>query len=81
MRALILLMAAAAASTEDLDRMTKEVAVSGQVLEIGDTPSMRVALPEQIAPGAPPLLAFRYYEAQQWHRVSNSDLMLDDAGH
>ena len=81
MRALILLMAAAAASTEDLDRMTKEVAVSGQVLEIGDTPSMRVALPEQIAPGAPPLLAFRYYEAQQRHRVSNSDLMLDDAGH
>jgi len=81
MRALILLMAAAAANTEDLDRMTREVAVSGQVLEIGDTPSMRVALPEQIAPGAPPLLAFRYYEAQQRHRVSNSDLMLDDAGH
>ena len=74
-------MMACGSGTGDLDRMTREVAVSGQVLEIGDTPSMRVALPEQIAPGAPPLLAFRYYEAQQRHRVSNSDLMLDDAGH
>jgi hypothetical protein len=81
MRVLIFLMMVAAANKDDLDRMTREVAVSGQVLEIGDTPSARVAPPEQIAPGAPPLLSFRYYEAQQRHRVSNSDLMLDDAGH
>jgi hypothetical protein len=65
----------------DLESVTKEVAASGLVLEIGTTPSERVAPPRQIAPGRPPLLAFRYYEAQQRHRVSNSELMLDDAGH
>jgi hypothetical protein len=79
MNVLILLMLAA--NTEDVSRLTKEVAASGQVLEIGKTPSERVAPPPQIAPGAPPLLAFRYYEAQQRHKLSNSELMLDDAGH
>ena len=79
MNVLILLMMAA--NTEDLSRLTKEVAATGQVLEIGKTPSERIAPPKQIAPGAPPLLAFRYYEAQQRHRLSNSELMLDDAGH
>ena len=79
MNVLILMMMAA--DTGGLSRLTREVAVSGQVLEIGNTPSARVAPPRQIAPGAPPLLAFRYYEAQQRHRLSNSELMLDDAGH
>ena len=79
MNVLILMMMAA--DTSGLTRLTTEVAVSGQVLEIGMTPSARVSPPRQIAPGAPPLLAFRYYEAQQRHRVSNSELMLDDAGH
>jgi hypothetical protein len=79
MNVLILMMMAA--DTNGLSRLTREVAVSGQVLEIGNTPSARVAPPRQIAPGAPPLLAFRYYEAQQRHRLSNSELMLDDAGH
>jgi hypothetical protein len=78
MTVLILLMLAAAG---DVSRQTKEVAASGRVLEIGQTPSERVAPPRRIAPGAPPLLAFRYYEAQQRHRLSNSELMLDDAGH
>jgi hypothetical protein len=40
-----------------------------------------VAPPAEIAPGPPPLLAFRYYEGQQRHRFSNAELMLDDAGH
>ena len=79
MRVLILLMLAA--NTDDLGRLTREVAASGRVLEIGQTPSERVAPPPQIAPGRPPLLSFRYYEAQQRHRVSNTELMLDDAGH
>ena len=79
MNVLILMMMAA--DTNGLSRLTRDVAVSGQVLEIGNTPSARVAPPRQIAPGAPPLLAFRYYEAQQRHRLSNSELMLDDAGH
>jgi len=79
MKILILMMMAA--SPSELSRLTREVAGSGQVVEIGKTPSERVAPPVQIAPGPPPLLSFRYYEAQQRHRFSNTELMLDDAGH
>jgi hypothetical protein len=65
----------------DLDRLTKEIAVSGQVVELATPPSERVEPRPQIAPGPPPLLSFRYYEGQQRHRFSNAELMLDDAGH
>ena len=77
----ILILMMMAATTGDLNRLTREVAASGQVLEIGNTPSARVGPPKLIAPGPPPLLAFRYYDAQQRHRFSNTELMLDDAGH
>jgi len=70
-----------AESSGDLSRLTREIAASGRVLELAVTPSERVAPLAQIAPGAPPLLSFRYYEAQQRHRFSNTELMLDDAGH
>ena len=79
MNLLILLMMAA--NDGDLSRLTKDVAASGKVLEIAKSPSERVAPTREIAPGAPPLLAFRYFEAQKRHRLSNSELMLDDAGH
>jgi hypothetical protein len=79
MRFVICFLFAAAGS--NLDRLTREVAASGQVLEIATPPSERVAPPPAIAPGAPPLLSFRYYEGQQRHRFSNAELMLDDAGH
>jgi len=65
----------------DLGRLTPEIAASGRVLQLAVTPSERIAPPAQIAPGAPPLVSFRYYEAQQRHQLSNTDLMLDDAGH
>lgn len=70
-----------ASSGGNLDRLTKEIAASGQVVELATTPSERVAPAAQIAPGLPPLLSFRYYEGQQRHRFSNTELMLDDAGH
>jgi len=70
-----------AASDGDLKRLTGEVAASGQVVEIAISPSERVAPALQIAPGAPPLLAFRYYEGQARHRFTGTELMLDDAGH
>lgn len=70
-----------AASTSDVDRLTKDVAQSGRVLVLATPPSRRVAPPRDIAPGRPPLLAFRYYEGQQHHRFSDSELTLDDAGH
>ena len=65
----------------NLERLTKEIAASGQVVEVAITASARVAPTAMIAPGPPPLLAFRYYEGQQRHRFSNAELMLDDAGH
>jgi hypothetical protein len=70
-----------AATSGTLDRLTKEIAASGQVVELAVTPSERVAPPAEIAPGQPPLLSFRYYEGQERHRFSNTELMLDDAGH
>jgi len=70
-----------ASSGGNLDRLTKEVAASGQAVELATPPSERVTPPVEIAPGPPPLLSFRYYEGQQRHRFSNSELMLDDAGH
>jgi hypothetical protein len=70
-----------AATGGTLDRLTKEVAASGQVVELAVKPSERVSPPVQIAPGQPPLLSFRYYEGQERHRFSNTELMLDDAGH
>jgi hypothetical protein len=69
------------ASGGNLDRLTKEIAASGQAVELAATPSQRVAPRPEIAPGPPPLLSFRYYEGQQHHRFSNAELMLDDAGH
>ncbi len=70
-----------AAPSGTLDRLTKEVAASGQVVELAVRPSERVSPPVEIAPGQPPLLSFRYYEGQARHRFSNTELMLDDAGH
>ena len=68
-------------SSGALDRLTKEVAASGQAVELAISPSERVSPPDRIAPGLPPLLSFRYYEGQQRHRFSNAEIMLDDAGH
>jgi hypothetical protein len=70
-----------AASGGNLDRLTKEVVVSGQVVGLAATPSARVAPPIEMAPGQPPLWSFRSYEGQQRHRFSNAEPMLDDAGH
>ena len=70
-----------AASSGTLDRLTREIAASGQVVELAVTPSERVSPTARIAPGQPPLLSFRYYEGQERHRFSNTELMLDDAGH
>jgi len=78
---ILLMCLLAAASSSDVDRLTREVAASGQAVEVAIPPSALVALQREIAPGAPPLLSFRYYEGQQRHRFNNTELMLDDAGH
>ena len=65
----------------DIERLTRQIAASGRVLQIGVSDSERVAPPPQIAPGAPPLLSFRFFEGKQRHRFGDMDLVLDDAGH
>jgi hypothetical protein len=59
----------------------QQVADSGRCVNLGETPDSRVQQKPMIAPGAPPLLSFRYYEGKANHRFGDTDLMLDDAGH
>jgi len=59
----------------------QQIAASGRCADLPDTPDKRVAPPPAIAPGPPPILSFRLYEGKRRGRFSNSELMLDDAGH
>jgi hypothetical protein len=63
------------------DLLIKQVAESGRVLELAITPSERISAVPQIAPGAPPLLSFRFFEGKDRHRFGGLDLVIDDAGH
>jgi hypothetical protein len=78
---IVLLCFLFAASSGEVARLTREVAASGQVVEVAIPPSERIAPVREIAPGAPPLLSFRYYDGRQRHRFNDMELMLDDAGH
>ncbi|HUO28585.1 MAG TPA: hypothetical protein VMU80_05180 [Bryobacteraceae bacterium] len=69
------------AANHNAAALTRAVAESGRVLEIGVTPSERATPPPLVAPGAPPLVRFRYFEGQMRHRFGNLDLVMDDAGH
>jgi hypothetical protein len=51
------------------------------IVEIGETPSERLSPPILFAPGAPPVLSFRYFDASDRGRFGNLGLMTDDAGH
>lgn len=61
--------------------LIEQIARSGRVLQAAETPSERVAVVRQIAPGAPPILGFRVLEGKMRHRFGDIDLVLDDAGH
>ena len=69
------------AANDDAAKLTRAVAQSGRVLEIGVTASERATPRPEIAPGEPPLVRFRYFEGQIRHRFGNLDLVTDDAGH
>ena len=69
------------AANDNAVKLTRAVAESGRVLEIGVTPSERATQTPRVAPGAPPLVSFRYFEGQTRHRFGNLDLVMDDAGH
>lgn len=54
---------------------------SGLLDGIGVPSSQRLRPPARLAPGDPPMLAFRYLEDRRRHRFGELDLMMDDAGH
>ena len=53
---------------------------SGRVVELVPLSNENLE-PPRLAPGAPPLLSFRYLEGQRRHRFGELGLVLDDAGH
>jgi hypothetical protein len=59
----------------------EEISRSGRVLEIGEARDRLADPRQQIAPGAPPILSFRYFLGADRHRFGKLDVMLDDAGH
>jgi len=65
----------------DTRKATMRVMESGRVLELGVAETERVAVARQVAPGAPPLLSFRYLEGKLRRGYGDLDLVLDDAGH
>jgi hypothetical protein len=64
-----------------LDKLIAHVAASTRVVQVGESASERISEPPAVAPGAPPLLSFRYFDGKQRHRFGNLDLVMDDAGH
>jgi hypothetical protein len=69
------------AGAKTVDELVAKIARSGRVIEILPA-SERLRDPSKdIAPGAPPLLAFRYFDGADRHRFGKLDLMVDDAGH
>lgn len=69
--------AAGESASPRLSTLIKEVAASGRVLSLVPVADERI----RIAPGAPPLLTFRYLDGRQRGRFGGLDLVLDDAGH
>jgi hypothetical protein len=78
MLAVSLLFFLAGSQTELL---VHQVALSGRILDIGTPSSERLSPTDRIAPGAPPLVSFRFFEGKERHRFSGLDLVIDDAGH
>jgi hypothetical protein len=77
----VIFIALWAGRAADIQQMTKLVAESGRVAEIATPPSERLKAPAQLAPGAPPLVSFRFFEGKAKHRFGELDLVMDDAGH
>jgi hypothetical protein len=61
--------------------LAMQIANSGRMASIAESPSQRIAALPALAPGQPPLISFRYFEGKDRRRFSGLDLVLDDAGH
>lgn len=77
-RVLITVALLQAAAVPDV---TDEIAASGRVVSMAESPSERLSPSKLLAPGAPPVLSFRYFDASDRGRFGNLGLMTDDAGH
>lgn len=64
-----------------IHQLIGDIARSGRVLEVGNTKERLADPRKQIAPGAPPLLSFRYFDGADRHRFGKLDVIMDDAGH
>jgi hypothetical protein len=64
-----------------LGLLIEMIALSGRVTSMSEPPSERLSPPLMLAPGAPPVLSFRYFDAADRGRFGNLGLMTDDAGH
>jgi hypothetical protein len=64
-----------------LEEKIRQIAASGRIQQIGESSSARLSPAPPLAPGAPPILAFRYFDGQARHRFGDLDLVMDDAGH
>jgi hypothetical protein len=64
-----------------LEEKINQIAAAGRIQQIGESSSARLNPGPSLAPGAPPILAFRYFDGQARHRFGDLDLVMDDAGH
>ncbi len=78
---LLFLLALPPATAEKLwPQVLDSLERSGRAIEIVEFAKEKLESP-RLAPGAPPLLSFRYLEGQRRHRFGELGLVLDDAGH
>jgi len=80
----VLALGAAATVTGNADaeaQLLRDIERSGRLGLIGVSASDRLRPTGRLAPGDPPMLAFRYLEDRRRHRFGKLDLMMDDAGH
>lgn len=73
--------ATVAGNAEAEARLLRDIERSGRLGLIGVSASERLVPVGRLAPGDPPMLAFRYLEDRRRHRFGELDLMMDDAGH
>ncbi len=80
-----LLLLAVPAGTAQRDQLLRvlatRIAQSGRILSIAEEAQTRTDPKPAIAPGAAPLLTFRYFEGNTRQRFGKLDLVMDDAGH
>jgi hypothetical protein len=75
--AVALLMLLLEQEPKSVRELIQDIDASGRVLSLVPESVDRI----RIAPGAPPLLAFRSLEGRERGRFGGLDLVLDDAGH